>query len=382
MRIYFNGLNEIRGVAAIAVVVHHIETYKQSENVVSLYDGKASSFIQHLGKNGVYLFFVLSGFLITYLLLAEKERTGNVQTLKFYIRRMLRIWPLYYLIVLISFFIFPFLVNHFDLAKGSYFSALVDNLSNDFEWKLLLFLLFLPNVALRIFPPVAGVSQAWSVGVEEQFYLLWPQLLKRSVKVIPVLIAVVCLKFFVMGFLMLLNVKLKDVNLKIAIAFLSSFNIELMALGGIGAYLLFHKRLSWLYDRTNAIASILVLCLISLALFFSVNYFLLSTLFLLMILLNVSDNHAVFRDKFFSFLGDISYGIYMYHPLVLFFVFTFGSSWFSNLTPLLYNFVLYALVIVITIVISYLSFRYFEEYFLKMKGRFEIIASGKPIKND
>lgn len=56
---------------------------------------------------GVYLFFVLSGFLITYLLLEEKHTGGGIDIRKFYVRRICRIWPLYYLLTLAAFFVLP-----------------------------------------------------------------------------------------------------------------------------------------------------------------------------------------------------------------------------------------------------------------------------------
>jgi peptidoglycan/LPS O-acetylase OafA/YrhL len=59
------------------------------------------------GALGVNLFFVLSGFLITYLLLSEKERYGKINVLHFYMRRILRIWPLYFLMVIAGFILFP-----------------------------------------------------------------------------------------------------------------------------------------------------------------------------------------------------------------------------------------------------------------------------------
>ena len=63
--------------------------------------------ILSLGQLGVSLFFVLSGFLITYLLLAEQDIYGSISVKKFYSRRILRIWPLYYLIVTLGLFVLP-----------------------------------------------------------------------------------------------------------------------------------------------------------------------------------------------------------------------------------------------------------------------------------
>ena len=112
-KIYFKGLAEIRALAAFFVIFHHIELYKHRDGLTSLYDTPLSYFIDALGKNGVYIFFVLSGFLITYLLLVEKKINTRINIRKFYFRRILRIWPLYYLIILISFTIIPFLANNF-----------------------------------------------------------------------------------------------------------------------------------------------------------------------------------------------------------------------------------------------------------------------------
>lgn len=381
MRIFFKGLNELRGLAALAVVFHHIELYKHREKVSSLFAEKNSGWIENLGKNGVYLFFVLSGFLITYLLLSEKTKTDTISAGKFYIRRILRIWPLYYLIVFVSFFVFPWFVQHFELAPMSYYTGLVNQLSENFGWKLILFLLFLPNLALAAFTPVAGASQSWSVGVEEQFYLLWPQLLKRFSNVVAMLIGVIVFKFILLGGLIALNSKLKDPSLKTAIVFVSAFNIELMALGGLGAWLLFHQKLTIFYSRIPRVASFILVIVILAGLFFTINYFALAILFLLLIVLNISDEHYVFRNRLFSFFGDISYGIYMYHPLVMFTVFTFIAPHLSAAQILTYNIVIYGSVIGLTVLVSFVSYRFVETYFLKLKDRFVIVASGKKLES-
>jgi peptidoglycan/LPS O-acetylase OafA/YrhL len=105
--IYFPGLNSLRFLAASAVVFHHVEQYKSWKGLPNIWgtDGVLGAFIDALGHKAVSLFFVLSGFLITYLLLAEVAKTGTVSLRKFYIRRILRIWPLYYIIVLSAIFV-------------------------------------------------------------------------------------------------------------------------------------------------------------------------------------------------------------------------------------------------------------------------------------
>ncbi len=121
-RIYFGGLNGLRFFAATAVIFHHVEQYKlwalrDRPWYHSVFGGDSvtSIFFEALGHKAVSLFFVLSGFLITYLLLAEAQKTNTVNLRKFYMRRILRIWPVYYLVIALTFFVMPhfFDVGHY-----------------------------------------------------------------------------------------------------------------------------------------------------------------------------------------------------------------------------------------------------------------------------
>ena len=90
-KIYFGGLNELRAIAALGVVIHHIEQFK-GMNGLSVSNANLSFLIHNLGKASVDLFFVLSAFLITYLLLQEKSNNnGKINIGKFYMRRIFRI---------------------------------------------------------------------------------------------------------------------------------------------------------------------------------------------------------------------------------------------------------------------------------------------------
>src|SRR5262249_4522233 len=91
-RVHFPGLNGLRFIAWLAVFLGHVEQGKE------LFRYPQHGWIH--GWLGVVLFFVISGFLITYLLLAERRRYGGVYIREFYIRRILRIWPLYFLLIL------------------------------------------------------------------------------------------------------------------------------------------------------------------------------------------------------------------------------------------------------------------------------------------
>jgi peptidoglycan/LPS O-acetylase OafA/YrhL len=121
------------------------------------------------GGYGVQLFFILSGYLITALLLREEARYGQISLRAFWVRRALRIWPLYYLLILIGFGLMPALVGH--VGTPSYQQLLRIHLAA--------FLAFLGNwsMALVIPVPYDWISVLWSVCVEEQFYLVVPLLI-------------------------------------------------------------------------------------------------------------------------------------------------------------------------------------------------------------
>lgn len=98
--VYLPGLNTIRFIAAFTVIINHIELFKRNFNQSNFLNIAA---IFSMGRLGVVLFFVLSGFLITYLLLLEKDKFKTIDIKRFYIRRALRIWPLYYLLLAFCF---------------------------------------------------------------------------------------------------------------------------------------------------------------------------------------------------------------------------------------------------------------------------------------
>ena len=163
---YFPALTGIRAIAAYMVYIHHFNPFKAPIFGQSVHD-----FFNEFHV-GVTIFFVLSGFLITYLLLKEEEATGTIEVKKFYIRRMLRIWPLYYLLMGMGFFVFPYLA----LTQGPInYTTLFSNYSSNF----IFFLFLMPNVAYILNSAIPFISQMWSVGVEEQFYFQWPLLMKK-----------------------------------------------------------------------------------------------------------------------------------------------------------------------------------------------------------
>ncbi|MXV16026.1 acyltransferase family protein [Hufsiella ginkgonis] len=141
------------------------------------------------GALGVNIFFVISGYLITRLLIAEKNKTGRNSLKQFYLRRILRIFPVFYLyilvIILLKVFFMPDIINGFTTVA----------VAGLYLWNYAVFFHFDPG-------PIGGwfLGHFWSLAMEEQFYLLWPlafvlaaslKKLKKAVVVIILLMPVI-----------------------------------------------------------------------------------------------------------------------------------------------------------------------------------------------
>jgi peptidoglycan/LPS O-acetylase OafA/YrhL len=384
-KIFFNGLNELRAFAALAVIFHHIELFKSRDHLSSLFDSSFFSyFIGTVGKNGVHLFFVLSGFLITYLLLKEKEKHQTILFKKFFLRRIFRIWPLYYLIVLIGFLLIPFLAHNFTIfERVPYYYELISNPENYSFNAILLYLLILPNIALSYDFLIAGCSQAWSIGVEEQFYILWPLLIFVFSRRIIVWVFTILLLFFIFSYafiqpdsfhLLSKDATFAEMLLPRIYALIKIFPFEFMTIGAIGGYLYAYDKEKVNDFLKSKFIYVSVVVFVFAFLFFSlfIPYFqsiILGFLFLFLILITISEeNSIVFRNKPLSYLGKISYGIYMYHPFVMFLIFPFANTYFKdNDSTLYYNLFVYSFVFCITILLSHFSYKYFESVFIKIK---------------
>ena len=176
-KLYFPNLNSLRFIAAATVILSHVEQYKSYFGQPYIY------FPIDWGGLAVTLFFVLSGFLITYLLLVERKYYGTVSVRSFYVRRILRIWPLYYLIAVLALFILPG-------VSVLQMPGISEHLARHYWWKVAFILTLFPNLALAAFMEVPYAAQLWSVGVEEQFYLVWPVVMKFTRELVWVLLGI------------------------------------------------------------------------------------------------------------------------------------------------------------------------------------------------
>jgi peptidoglycan/LPS O-acetylase OafA/YrhL len=381
-KVFFPSLNGLRFIAAFVVVIHHLEQIKLFFKLPSYFH--EWHFIKIVGELGVTLFFTLSGFLITYLLLAEKERFKTIDVKKFYVRRILRIWPLYYLIIVLGLFVLPH-IPFFNIPEYT------EGVSDRLGVKSIFYFLLLPNVVSNLFAYMPYLAQTWSIGIEEQFYIIWPWLVKWTKNYLGVLIGIVVGLMTITTGLYFFADHSADISkaapltkaISFAYRFFAMLRISCMAIGGIGAYFLYTLNsnvLRIVYSRyTQAITLVLVLEMILLGFeipFINHEFY---SLFFIILIMNLAANpDCLFNleNKLLDYLGKISYSIYMWHGVAIIIGLKSAMAYNPHVDDFFSNAVYYAVTFAVSIALSVMSYEWYEMQFLKFKHLFAKIQSG------
>ncbi len=348
-------LDPLRFFLASFVLLFHLPQLSVNQGL-PYFDGLP---IYHRGLEAVYMFFVLSGFLIIRLIYRAKIRDA-FSIKDFYVRRILRIFPLYYLVLGFGLFFYnvflPYLNIPFEI---------------NYAWKEAFFynVFFLPNVFAKIYEPGGILEILWSIGIEEQFYLvIAPLLFFINVKWVLRVLSLLLLGYFILYWS-----DVFEVLRNYTFVFFYLFS------GGVIAILEEKQMLDFL--KRSAVFP-LVICIATL-LYFTTDWFLFEPLWLraaftcllfaLFIHSLAFNNRGVeVNNKLLHHFGSISYGIYMFHAIVLnAVVFLFLKlEMLQNLNETLTIILLHLLTFAGTLFIAHLSYTYFELYFLKLKNKF------------
>ncbi len=313
----------------------------------------------HKGKEAVYMFFALSGFLIIRIIYKAKQRDA-FSIKNFYMRRILRIFPLYYLVLFFGFAFYhlilpmvgiPFEINY-DLKTG-----------------LLMTMFFIPNVFTSMFDPGAIIEVLWSIGIEEQFYLIIAPLafFVRKGWLLKIL-AGLTLIYFIVYHSNILEF-LQDYT----------FTYYFLFFGGVVSILEEKKKLEFL--KSTRLIPVIITLLVGL--YYTTNLFefesltltnLTACVLLSLFVHTLSFNNLGVRieNKTLNYFGQISYGIYMYHIIalngVLFLCLELKPQ--DYLSEFWVIILINILTFVFTIMLSHFSYQYFELKFLKLKNKF------------
>lgn len=343
---YFKNLDALRAFAAIAVIFAHFFDQNKVAKDTALFKLFA------LGNSGVSLFFVLSGFVITRILIQTVNSDNYFKS--FYLRRTLRIFPLYYFALACYYFI-PQLIdgsNHFELnSKQLYYVFYLQNFARTFNWDSV------------------GPAHFWSLAVEEHFYFLWPAIIFLCLKLnFKTLINV---SFFIIVLAHLLRVVMSYNGYEINV--FTFTRIDQLVFGGLIA--VYEKKGFLIEENKQKFIALIVIGFLGIVTIELQNSVLLKEVFkhtffgLLyggLIMYVVISEKSVFvnqllQNKLIQYLGKISYGIYVWHVLAISIVNTYFSL------NIYFGFIL---TLFITILISWGSFQIIESPFLKLKSKF------------
>lgn len=355
---YYKNLDGIRAIAALMVMVFHFFSSIELISTPLLFTLKK---ISVFGQTGVTLFFVLSGFLITRILISTKDNTGYFKN--FYYRRMLRIFPLYYLFLIIFYFVYPLIFNtdYTPFKEQIYFYTYLQNFSLTFNW---------------------GANEPnhfWSLAVEEHFYLFWPLVIYLfSQKNLFRIIILIIVGSFALRILMLMQglgvyyftfTRFDSLAIGALLALLEVRQVFIKSNANKFLYLtigiLFPTVILWTFvsGGANIIIQVIKYLLLSFTYFALIGY-----------VLSIQSKHflnSILESKFFSYTGKISYGLYVYHP----FAFALSETFLYS-RNIIFNFLIAFL---LAYCLSAISFHLFESKFLKLKKHFEF--SEKKSKN-
>jgi peptidoglycan/LPS O-acetylase OafA/YrhL len=374
--VYFKNLDGLRFLAALFVIVGHC----QSEIEIHFNINPYTQYADKLANFGVDFFFVLSGFLISYLLFEELEKTGTVHVGKFYMRRILRLWPLY--------FIFSFTC----ILGASYYTHFFNFLDRPQTWaemreNLLHLITFSTNFQILSgmnYPGGYTIGHFWSLSVEEQFYLIWAPLIYFFRKRVLLLLFLTTIIGIVTTLWQpdIYQVWYKG-NAPNNNLFATYCRFMFFGSGAFLAYFvqkqaIIAKKFPWndSWNKYLQIGFSIFVLYRSGSYLFGTRYYdqtevlfinvLMATALVLIAILKYTVVNLEF--KFLKYLGKISFGIYVFHFFAIHLVWHILDK--QHITGTTFFVLLPIFATLVAILLAALSYRFIETWFLKQKHRF------------
>jgi len=340
---YLPSLDGFRGLSILIVLLAHLDYSFKNPVVFFVFEG---------GNLGVSVFFVISGFIITTLLLKEKVKTTKISLKRFYIRRLLRIFPVAYLFILTLLLLNA--IFHLEIPALAFVGAAF----------------YLTNFTY-IIPFVWYTAHFWSLAVEEQYYLIFPPILKMNTRIFCLLIP---------SLLVVTNlIRWARAHFpgSVPLQFLNDFfsNIDAVLVGSLFSILCFKEMIPWQWIKKHKMLINLGFLIPIILLHKTANHFhpwvINHTVTALMIGTIIISNIVPAQDFIYKLLnskllvriGLLSYSIYIWQS-----IFTVPTE-----LPAEHNLprMHFPLNMILLFLVSYCSYYFYEKKFLTLKRRFK-----------
>lgn len=347
---FFGSLDGLRALSIIGVIWFH------SWWGTPYYSRLEAMPVLRQGSYGVHVFFVVSGFLITTLLLREMDRYGTISLRDFYIRRALRIWPLYYAVLLF------YVLNALVFERGSV-------RAHSFLHYLPSFATFTYTWFISALWPGGMFNLAWTLSTEEQFYFFWPFALRflRGLWSSALVVAIIAIKiatdhhlttwFLPPGWLP------TRIVLNIAIAICLGVLLA-QALHWQSGFKFLYSIFGW-KPAAPLMLALTLLCLAPLHPPMLLAYLATAALVAACVIREDNGLAGLLRLRPVAFIGTLSYGMYLLNSVAIHAVHFVVARLGSEYPPLIF-----VLALAFAVAIAYLSYRYYESPFLRLKTRF------------
>lgn len=349
-------LDTLRFIAIFLVIGHH----------AFFTDNFFLSWLSRHGYVGVDIFFTLSGFIITKSLLSEYEQNGTIELKKFWVKRIFRLWPNWFAsMILSSCILYIFALKNLEIMEA------IKN-------KLWHYFFHFANYSQALNGKLHDIfSIYWSLAVEEHFYLLWPLIFLYIIK-FPKSKNFLFLIFLLFPYLFRVLHKFQGFD-DVINTFSTHTRFDALMFGCILAFI--WKKIpnyKGKFENYFLIATSLVTMFIGLQLkFYDGSYFIsqlahtfraLSTFTFIIFIIKGSGTilHKLFKSKFISKLGVLSYGAYLFHYIINVFIFKFLSI--KNLQ--INQSIIFIGMIISTHIFSFISYKFIELPFIEYRKKF------------
>jgi peptidoglycan/LPS O-acetylase OafA/YrhL len=347
---FFGSLDGLRALSIVGVIWFH------SWWGTPYYPRLEAMPVLRQGSYGVYIFFVVSGFLITTLLLREIQRYGTISLRAFYIRRALRIWPLYYAVLVV------YVVNALVFERGTV--------------RAHSFLHYLPSFATFTYTwfisanwPGGMFNLAWTLATEEQFYLFWPLALRflrglwSSARIVGLIALKLATDHHLTSRALPPGWLPTRIVLSIAVPICTGVLLA-QALHGQRGFKLLYRVVGWKWSAPVMLVA-MFLCLAPAHPPILLAWTATTALVAACVVREDNGLAALLRLRPVAFIGTLSYGIYLLNSLSI-------HSVRFVLDPIGWEYppLVFALALGAAVAVAYLSYRHYESPFLALKTRY------------